>query len=265
MVGGIEKSRGLRELRQKSEDRLKAEEARQGTVEKSSFSWRLSSKSTSTHHIASETICSGSSALLFASTNTIVFIHLLRSFLRSLHLYRVVWVTTTFYKVRDFPASMRTCILWVSLFPPFLSPSLSFSFSSSLLYRATGLNHCFLSLSYSRRSADSALHSNCCSSRLIPCIVRRTIAIISSLDASRSSSLRIRFRCFRLICFDVRTRSLMKMPLFTRLCYKETYDIVRDSLQRLVCSMSILIYIKSRETDGYMISKFGECFSDTNW
>lgn len=132
MVGGIEKSRGLRELRQKSEDRLKAEEARQGTVEKSSFSWRLSSKSTSTHHIASETICSGSSALLFASTNTIVFIHLLRSFLRSPHLYRVVWVATTFYKVRDFPASMRTCILWVSLFPPFLSPSLFLSLSLHL-------------------------------------------------------------------------------------------------------------------------------------
>lgn len=259
MVGGIEKSRGLRELRQKSEDRLKAEEARQATVEKSSFSWRLSSKSTSTHHIASETICSGSSALLFASTNTIVFIHLLRSFLRSPHLYRVVWVATTFYKVRDFPASMRTCILRVSLFPPFLS---LFLFISSL---SCYLNHCFLSLSYSRRSADSALHSNCCSSRLIPCIVRRTIAIISSLDASRSSSLRIRFGSFRLICFDVCTRSLMKMLVFTRLCYEQTYDIVRDSLQRLVCSMSILIYSKSRETDGYMISKFGECFSDTNW
>lgn len=239
---------------------MKAEEARQGTVEKSSFSWRLSSKSTST----------------ILHRRPYVLVALLSSLLRQIRSFLSTFFAVSFVprtsiglsrlllRFIKYVTSLHRCVLVSSEFLCFLLFSLPLSFSSSLLYRATGLNHCFLSLSYSRRSADSALHSNCCSSRLIPCIVRRTIAIISSLDASRNSSLRIRFRSSRLICFDVRTRSLMKMPVFTRLCYEQTYDIVRDSLQRLVCSMSILIYSKSRETGGYMISKFGECFSDTN-
>lgn len=51
----------------------------------------------------------------------------------------VAWVAATFYKVRDFPASMRTRILRASLFLPFPPASFPPSASPSLRYRSESL------------------------------------------------------------------------------------------------------------------------------
>lgn len=167
----------------RAEDRLKVEEAAGvGGAEKSSFSWRLSSKSTSSHHIApgdhmfrwlcSPLFCHGKYDRFYPPSSSF------SSF--SLRRYRIVWEGSRLLRFINYVTSVHTCIDAGYLHFSNLFPSLP-SFPHSLLFPASprwiGLNHCFLSpIAYSRSSGSGSVR--CITIRpppsfwLIPRIVR---------------------------------------------------------------------------------------------
>lgn len=162
--GGTEKSRGLCEPRQKSKDRLKIGRAWVGISEKSSFSWHLSSKSTSLPTILPRKpyvpvercpppSTPGKYDRFYPPPRSFPVRFLRRPRVRHYHQY-LSGGCATFYKVRDFPAPVRTCILRASP-----TGSLFYHFRPPL--HSIGLNHCFPPSSYSRRSIETASHSNC--------------------------------------------------------------------------------------------------------
>lgn len=168
---------------------------------------------------------------LFATANTIVFIHHLRRFLPSP--YRIVWGVGCYVLSSTWPpyvaASMQVLILLRPSFLPFLlPPSLPFPPLFSAPPRWIGLNHCFLSpIAYSPSTGRlRTLHYNCNPPRSLANTTYRpdgTISMISSLDTPEEggqgggTSPRICFERFYRTCtnFNHDTASL----LLTRLGY----------------------------------------------